>query len=332
MKLFLRDHTQLILFYFYQMISIGTLCYLCVEDKSMHIVLYGALLSVVLFIVGMVLRYVRLRQLYAFLQTPMALVKAPLQPLGSAPLPSAVHRLLHEVERDHRSTINHARSRLDDQAMFMNRWVHQMKTPLSVVQLITQDIDDPQVECIQYEIDRLRKGMETVLHASRLDRFEDDFQVAYLSLKEVVSESIADNRRLFIRKGVFPVIDIDESIGVYSDRKWLHFMLMQLLTNAVNYSDRAGAKVNIGAYEQDKQIILDIQDEGIGISSHDIQRVFNPYFTGDRGRQYHESTGIGLYLVKEISARLGNRVKIFSTVGEGTLVKLIWSKGSEYVS
>lgn len=80
----------------------------------------------------------------------------------------------------------------------------------------------------------------------------------------------------------------------------------------------------ITGYKQEERTILDIQDEGIGISSEDIHRVFNPYFTGERGRQYHESTGMGLYLVREISARLDNRVELFSEPNEGTLLRFSW--------
>lgn len=189
-----------------------------------------------------------------------------------------------------------------------------------------EDVDDDKTAgSIQDELDKMRKGLEMVLHSSRLEQFEGDFRVELLSLLEVVRSSVAENRRLFIRRGITPDIHMDSDLRVYSDSKWLRFMFTQILTNAVNYSDsKAGKKVTITAYMKEERIVLDIQDQGIGISAEDIQRVFNPYFTGERGRQYHESTGMGLYLVREISARLGNQIELFSKPDEGTLVRLSW--------
>ncbi|WYU44072.1 sensor histidine kinase [Paenibacillus sp. FSL K6-0108] len=292
----------------------------------MRIVLYGMLLSTVVLIVYLTVRYFQLHPYYRVLQQPQRLVQEPFQSLGNAPLADSLQELMHELERKRQNEIGQLRSHNEQQGVFMNRWVHQMKTPLSIIQLTLEDVDDDKTAgSIQDELDKMRKGLEMVLHSSRLEQFEGDFRVELLSLLEVVRSSVAENRRLFIRRGITPDIHMDSDLRVYSDSKWLRFMFTQILTNAVNYSDsKAGKKVTITAYMKEERIVLDIQDQGIGISAEDIQRVFNPYFTGERGRQYHESTGMGLYLVREISARLGNQIELFSKPDEGTLVRLSW--------
>jgi signal transduction histidine kinase len=325
MRLFLRDQLPLIGFYLLQLLLVPCVYWLSGEERPMRIVLYGILLSTVVLIVYLTVRYFQLHQYYCVLQHPQRLVQEPIQSLGNAPLAEALQGLMHELERNRQNEIGQLRSHNEQQVVFMNRWVHQMKTPLSIIQLTLEDVEDTTAGSIQDELDKMRKGLEMVLHSSRLEQFEGDFRVELLSLREVVRSSIAENRRLFIRRGITPDIRMDNDLQVYSDSKWLRFMFTQILTNAVNYSaSKAGKKVIITAYMEEERIVLDIQDQGIGISAEDIHRVFNPYFTGERGRQYHESTGMGLYLVREISSRLGNQIELFSKPDEGTLVRFSW--------
>lgn len=325
MKLFLRDQLPLIGFYLLQLLLVPCVYWLSGEERPMRIVLYGILLSTVVLIVYLTVRYSQLHPYYRVLQHPQRLVQEPFQSLGNAPVAEALQELMHELERNRQNEIGQLRSHNEQQVVFMNRWVHQMKTPLSIIQLTLEDVEDTTAGSIQDELDKMRKGLEMVLHSSRLEQFEGDFRVELLSLPEVVRSSIAENRRLFIRRGITPDIRMDNNLQVYSDSKWLQFMFTQILTNAVNYSaSKAGKKVIITAYMEEERIVLDIQDQGIGISSEDIHRVFNPYFTGERGRQYHESTGMGLYLVREISSRLGNQIELFSKPDEGTLVRFSW--------
>ncbi|MFS0871188.1 sensor histidine kinase [Paenibacillus xylanilyticus] len=325
MKLFFRDQLPLIGFYLLQMLIVPSVYWLSGESRPIRIVLYGMLISTVIFVVYLIVRYAQLHHVYRALQEPKKLVREPFQPLGHAPMAQAIKGVIHEQERNRQQEMGELRTRNEQQVVFMNRWVHQMKTPLSIIQLTLEDVEDQTAGSIQDELDKMRKGLEMVLHSSRLEQFEGDFRVERLSLGEVIRGSIAENRRLFIRKGITPDIRIEEDLHIYSDAKWLRFMFTQILTNAVNYSDsRSGKKVIMTAYVQGDRTILDVQDEGIGISAEDIHRVFNPYFTGERGRQYHESTGMGLYLVREISARLGNQVELFSKLDEGTLVRFSW--------
>ncbi|WP_408892277.1 sensor histidine kinase [Paenibacillus taichungensis] len=326
MKLFLRDQLPLIGFYLLQMLLVPCVYWLSGEDRPMRIVFYGMFLSTVVLLVYLTVRYFQLHPYYRVLQQPQRLVQEPFQSLGNAPVANSLQELMHELERNRQNEMGQLRIHNEQQVVFMNRWVHQMKTPLSIIQLTLEDVDDDKTAgSIQDELDKMRKGLEMVLHSSRLEQFEGDFRVELLSLPEVVRSSVAENRRLFIRRGITPDIRMDNELQVYSDSKWLRFMFTQILTNAVNYSDsKAGKKVMITGYVEEERIVLDIQDQGIGISAEDIQRVFNPYFTGERGRQYHESTGMGLYLVREISTRLDNRIELFSKPDEGTLVRFSW--------
>lgn len=327
MSLFWKEQRPLICFYAAQMILVGLLYWSAGEGQgALTVAFYGELLSGTVLLLYLFYRYIGHRKLYITLGQGRGRALLDIkEPLGEAPLPEAVYRLLLDCDRQHRDELQVYKNRMDQHIVFINRWVHQMKTPLSVIQLVNQELDNDSVaSSIQEELERLKRGLEMVLYTSRLDRIEEDFKAEKTGLRQAVSESIAENRNLFIRRGVVPDLRVDAGAAVYTDAKWLRFMLGQLLVNAVNYSDGPGKKIKITAFPLGRRTVLEIRDQGIGIAKEDLKRVFNPYFTGERGRKYHESTGMGLFLVRETCERLGHDVKILSEPGEGTAVQLIF--------
>jgi signal transduction histidine kinase len=187
---------------------------------------------------------------------------------------------------------------------------------------MVQDKDEPTYIAIGDELDRLKKGLEMVLYSARLDEFEHDLYIETLDMETIVRSVISSQKRLFIRSGVFPAVQIEGRINIVSDEKWLSFVLTQLITNAVRYTVDEGRKIYFRGYSRGPRQILEIQDEGVGIPKSDLPRVFEPYFTGENGRSFQESTGMGLYLVKHICEKLGTQVELESTVGQGTVVRL----------
>jgi signal transduction histidine kinase len=324
MKLFLRDHVPLMLFSLVQMILVPLLYALSGERRSLGVMMYGVLLSVVGMALYLAYRYLSHRALYRELSAEAQTAEAPLStpPLGDVPLSEAVSLYNERLRRSYSEQLYASESRMEQHLVFVNRWVHQMKTPLSVIQLTLPELDDAPADSIRAEVERIRRGLEMVLYTARLERFEADFAVKPLLLREAVSKAVVDSRRFFIRSGITPELQIDPALAVYTDGKWFRFILDQLLTNAVNYSGASGKKVTISAGTEGEWVRLTIRDEGIGIRREDIGRVFQPYFTGERGRDYRESTGMGLYLVREIAERLEHRVELESTLGEGTAVTL----------
>ena len=147
-------------------------------------------------------------------------------------------------------------------------------------------------------------------------------QVEQFILQELVRATIYDNLRLFITNRIFPVIEIDEGTTVTSDSKWLKFLIGQFITNAVKYTFEPNKKIFISSKIQNDEVQLMIIDEGIGIPKSDLSRVTKPFFTGENGRKTGESTGMGLYLAKEICEKLGHKLTITSEVGVGTTITL----------
>ncbi|SDC65616.1 sensor histidine kinase [Shouchella lonarensis] len=219
----------------------------------------------------------------------------------------------------------------EQQQLFFNQWVHHMKTPVSVISLLVQqgknDGNDTVLDEISDENDRFRHGLELLLHLARLDHFAMDLKAEKVDIITVISSIVNEEKRQFIRRGVFPEIQGERGVYfVYSDEKWLRVLLQQIVFNALKYSpQQAGAKMTFKLREGKSQILLDVIDQGVGIAKHDVPRVFEPFFTGENGRKFQESTGMGLYLAKTIAKGLGHSLTLTSEKGVGTTVTIAFS-------
>ena len=261
------------------------------------------------------------RKFYKRLTSQISRLDEVFEALDPSPVSAALSDLLKVQHRLYINDLRQQEKKRNDHLTFINQWVHQMKTPLSVIELIIQDREDEQMTSIQEETDKLEKGLEMVLYAARVEVFEQDFHVQPVSLKSTIDQAIRENKRLFIKNQVYPDVHLSPTI-VESDEKWLEFVFNQIITNAIKYSAEKGQKVYIYDEKDEKGTHLIIRDMGVGIPKTDVKRVFDPFFTGENGRIYRESTGMGLYLVKEVCEKLGHEVEIESVQGEGTLVKI----------
>lgn len=330
MKLFWRDQLPLILFFLLQTLLVPLLYWISGEERPPDIILYGMLLSAAVLAAYLLFRYATMRRLYARLMQPGTQRSERLEPLGETPLAEALAELIEIYDRQCEEELALRRSAMERHVTFIGRWVHQMKTPLSVLQLSAREIEDENLaDSITEELDRMRRGLEMVIYTSRLESFEQDFAAERVKLLQPVREALAEQRRLFIKRRISPTIEIPEETEVYTDAKWLRFILGQILINAVNYTEGEGKRVVIRAYRRGSHLALEMIDEGIGILKEDQNRVFNPYFTGQRGRQYKESTGMGLYLVREVCRHLDHGVELESEPGKGTTVRLMFREAPE---
>lgn len=323
LKLFIRDHLLLIILQIVQMLTLISLLWLS-DVHEWSIVSYSLLLCSFFLLTYLIYRYVSQRKLYQLLSRQIQSLDESLQPLDDHPLSQAVYQLLRKQYDHFQGEIISLHEKQKEHLIFIDRWVHQMKTPLSVIELMTHDLDEPEASSLREEADRLKTGLTTALYMMRLRNIEHDFNVKRLNLREMIQNIIADQRRLLIRHGIYPKMKIPDDIFVYTDKKWFHFIMSQLIENAVKYSKSHSNRLDILADQSEGATTLVIQDFGIGIPKEDIRNIFKPFYTGKNGRLYHESTGVGLYLVKEISAYLEHDIKVDSKVGEGTRFEIVF--------
>lgn len=211
-------------------------------------------------------------------------------------------------------------------------WAHQMKTPIAAMSLLLQSREEVKKAELSEQLFRIEEYTEMVLTYLRCEGHMSDFVMKQVSLDNVVKQAVRKYRGIFIKKGI--VLEYEnhgegETLGyVITDEKWLTFVLEQLLSNALKYTEKG--KISIYCAENifgpkaqaPSAKILCIEDTGIGIAPEDIPRVTECGFTGYNGHADRKSTGIGLYLCKQIMTRLGFSMWIESEVGVGTRVYL----------
>lgn len=328
-KLFLKDHLPLFLF---QAILILFLFLLFWLDgfREYYTFIYAFLMSILFTFSFLTVKLIMRRSFYkTIVKEPHRMEDALIRHVNGTEHRRTVYymRKLYKVYQDEAQTLYSSQSR---QIEFMNHWVHQMKTPLSVINLLLQE-EKYDRKSIAEELERLQGGLDTVLVNASLETFERDMAIEKLNLKQLVKETITAHKRLLITNQIFPVLEIDEDLVVVSDRKWLKIALGQFITNAVKYTFEEGKRIYVTGEIVEAGISLTVRDEGIGIPASDLNRIQQAFFTGENGRLTGESTGMGLYIASEVCEKLGHKLIIESTPTVGTSVTVLFesSKGGE---
>jgi len=225
--------------------------------------------------------------------------------------------------------VQKVKSLLDEMNDYITKWVHEIKIPISVCELITEKIEEIDVsEQLILEFDRIKFLINQVLYTSRASSYSEDLQISEISLEKVVKEVVKRNAAFFISKNINLELE-NIKYNILSDEKWVLYIIDQLINNACKYVPRGGT-INIYAEEERKVIKLFIKDNGIGIKEKDIKRIFDRGFTGENGRNIAKSTGMGLYLSKKISNKLRHDIYVESQEGKGTEFTICFYKLSDY--
>lgn len=230
-------------------------------------------------------------------------------------------QLFRSVSKSMNDTIAEYRRRNEDYSRYIETWVHEVKTPIASSKLIIENHSDPVTRSLEEEIDRIDQYVEQALFYTRSAVVEKDYVIRRCSLDQIVNQTIKNHAKTLISRQFSIQRENLEHI-VYTDVKWIDFILGQIVTNAVKYrtSEKPVLRFQAEAYEN--QVILTIEDNGCGISARDLPRIFDKGFTGDNGRQVAKSTGMGLYLVKQLCDKMNIGIQAQSQPGQGTAVTL----------
>lgn len=322
-RFYLKEHLS---FLFFQLVLVLFILLLFWLDgfRNLNTAIYAISMSMLLTAGYLVGKFIMRRSFYAAITRKPNKMEDALIRHAHAPEHKKTTDFTRELYKLYQNEVQQLYASQHRQLHFMNQWVHQMKTPISVIGLLLQEQDDLDRESLNEEIDKLRSGLDSVLVNARLETFEQDMQIERVELKMIVQEIITEHKRLFITNGVFPFISIDEKYIVATDVKWLKIVIGQFITNAVKYTFEQGKKVYLTVTSTEQGLQLLIRDEGIGIPSSDLNRVTKAFFTGENGRLTGESTGMGLYIASEVCDRLGHPLAIESELGTGTTVTVLF--------
>lgn len=281
-------------------------------------VLYAALLCAILAIVLGIYDFNKYHQKHRILLNVKNNITAT---LANLPLPKTMEErdyqnLIITLYEDKIKLISKADKTNTEIIGYFTLWAHQIKTPLSAANLLLQSEEIDIKDALFNQMFEIEQYVDMALQYLRLDSMSSDLRLEEYSLLGIVRKAIKSYARIFIYKEI--KLNLDEiDTKIITDEKWLLFVLKQILSNALKYTNQGEISISI-----EKEKILVIKDTGIGISQEDIPRIFERGFTGYNGRMNKESTGLGLHLCKMILDKLSHRMTISSTIGVGTMVKI----------
>lgn len=239
-----------------------------------------------------------------------------------------VYNILKSSNRNMQEHVKYFKNMQSEYQEYIETWVHEIKTPIASLMLIMENHEDNIPNSMKYEVKKIENYIDQVLYYSRSNDVSKDYIIKKFNLERIIRCAIRKNASDFINKRIG--IDIKEiNFNVYSDEKWIEFILNQIINNAIKYSKESEGKVSINAVKNKNNIILSIKDNGVGINEKDIDRVFEKGFTGENGRIFGKSTGIGLYLCKKLCDKLGLGINIVSKQQEGTEIRIIFPVGKD---
>ena len=212
---------------------------------------------------------------------------------------------------------------INDYREYIELWVHEIKTPIATCKLLIENNESPLTESIGEEVCKLENYIDQALFYTRSNTIEKDYIIKEMSLSSCVNKVLNNNADSLIKKRVkINLGDLEKR--VYSDSKWIEFILGQIISNSIKYINKEYKELKIYCSESSKYVILNIEDNGDGISDKDVSRVFDKGFTGENGRKFGKSTGIGLYLCKKLCKKLGLDITLISEEGKFTRVSIIF--------
>lgn len=201
-----------------------------------------------------------------------------------------------------------------DMLDYYTLWIHQIKTPISAMKLILQMNDSDENRELKYELQRIEQYVEMVLCYLRLDSDSSDYVIKENDLDSIIKQAVRKFSSQFIRKKLSLVYE-PVNMKVLTDEKWLLFVLEQVISNALKYTNDGSISIYV------KNSTLFIADTGIGIASEDLPRIFEKGYTGCNGRIDKKASGIGLYLSKRICQKLGHTISAESSE-QGTVISI----------
>ncbi len=232
-------------------------------------------------------------------------------------------RLLELVRlagRDMTGAVSDAQASQREYREYVERWVHEIKAPLTAARLICRELDGDTRRKLTAELSQIEAHVERALFYARAENPEQDCLFRQIELEKIAAQAIENHRSLLIQNGIRVEME-NMNCAVYTDEKWAVFILGQLLQNAARYRG-AEPVITLFARPLGRQTRLIVQDNGIGIPAHELPRVFERGFTGSNGRMRGGSTGIGLYLCRKLAVFLELELRMDSQEGAGTTVTL----------
>ena len=230
--------------------------------------------------------------------------------------------IISQATKSMKDDISESIRNSNDYKEYIELWVHEIKTPIATCKLLIENNDNEVTESIGEEVTKVEDYIEQVLFYARSNAVEKDYLIKEINLKKSINAVIRKNANTLIEKRVkVDIRNVDKIVSC--DSKWIEFILGQIVSNSIKYMDKKERVLKIYSENIGNDVILKICDNGIGMDEKSVIKAFEKGYTGENGRRFGKSTGMGLYLCKKLCEKLGLGINIKSKENEGTEVTIL---------
>lgn len=231
--------------------------------------------------------------------------------------------IISQATKSMKDDISESIRNSNDYKEYIELWVHEIKTPIATCKLLIENNDNEVTESIGEEVTKIEDYIEQVLFYARSNAVEKDYLIKEINLKKSINAVIRKNANTLIEKRVkVDIRNVDKIVSC--DSKWIEFILGQIVSNSIKYMDKKESVLKIYSENIGNDVILKICDNGIGMDERSVIKAFEKGYTGENGRRFGKSTGMGLYLCKKLCEKLGLGINIKSNENEGTEVTILF--------
>lgn len=324
--MYLKEHLPWIMLFILFNISIAVIGWIdsTIPDIS---IMYVIMINTFLLLVFVSWDYLRKRQFYKDIRTLNEPDDVDARHSGKTPLEREVNDSLERLRISHEHLMFNESTKTRENLDELTRFVHDMKMPVTTMHLMIQDLDEKQQRKLSAEMNRLEQMLNEILYVKRLPNIKNDLYFESVPLEALFNQSIKKLRHICMRKGIGFDLDI-RTENIETDAKWLQFMIDQVLSNSVKYTSES--TIEITTESINGQDCIKIKDYGRGIRKADMNRIFDSGFTSTSDHNDASSTGMGLYLTKNVADVLNIQLDVQSVYEKGTTVTFNFSKQNEF--
>ncbi|PIC64854.1 histidine kinase [Sporosarcina sp. P13] len=327
-RVFLKERASWILFFCLLQLLVLLMGFLD-SSISFQSAAYIVFISCLLFCLFIIVRYVKETRFYRELNMLDASFDMTEFPEASTTFEKITYEWIAEQQAIVKHQLDQLQISVNQEKDDILNWIHEVKTPLTTMQLMIERTSDPVLRSqLMYEWLRIHLLLDQQLHQKRIPFIQNDLFIEKTNIQKLLSQEIKSLKLWCMQKGIGFEVSL-KTEEVLTDSKWLGFMIRQLLTNAVKYSE--ASDIYIRSTTDHEVTTISIEDFGQGIDKRDLSRIFDKGFTGTANHQDHAATGMGLYLVKLVAESLLIDIQVQSTLGKGTLFILTFPKENEFV-
>ena len=322
---YIKDKIYYILAFIIYIILISI--YLKAMEIEIPVIIIVIAISTIFFIAGFIISYMKSNKYLKDIDKMMDNLTEKYLITEIMPKPSraerlAYYRILKKANKSMLENISIIKQQQKDYKEYIESWVHEIKIPITSVKLLCENNKSDITTKIDEEIEEINNFVEQALFYARMDQVSNDFMIKNINLNNVIKNVLARNKKIMIQNNMKVELN-NVNTNCYTDEKWLEFIVNQIIQNAIKYRKEKNANIVITISENKENVILNIKDNGIGIKTSEIDRIFDKGFTGTNGRNQKKSTGIGLYLCKRLCQEIGMEIEANSKENEFTEIKII---------